>query len=245
MSSQRRDWSAMATLAEPTRRRVYDAVRSARAAVTRDDVASVVGIGRPLAAFHLEALARSGLLAIDYARPPGRTGPGAGRPAKRYRAVEREIALTVPERRYDLAAEILLDGICSAGRTSARHAAVEAAARKGREIAAAATLGAGAASAQSDLDTDPCDVLAELGYEPARVDDGVRLRNCPFHGLLATDAEFVCGLNHAFLQALADGLRLDDVDVKLQPTAGECCVRFMTAGAHPGDRLSKGRPNDR
>jgi predicted ArsR family transcriptional regulator len=53
--------------------------------VGRDAVAARVGVGRTLAAFHLDKLAAAGLLTISFARPPGRTGPGAGRPAKLYR----------------------------------------------------------------------------------------------------------------------------------------------------------------
>src|SRR4051794_8550834 len=99
--------TALHLLAEPTRRRVYDAVRAGDGPQTRDDVATSTAINRRLAAFHLDLLADGGLLEVDYARPPGRSGPGAGRPAKRYRPAAVEIELQVPARRYDLAARIL------------------------------------------------------------------------------------------------------------------------------------------
>src|SRR5947208_17095696 len=99
--------AALHLLAEPTRHRVYDAVRAADGPQTRDDIANATGINRRLVTFHLDLLADSGLLDVDYARPPGRSGPGAGRPAKRYRPTQMEVELRVPARRYDLAARIL------------------------------------------------------------------------------------------------------------------------------------------
>src|SRR5438477_3815327 len=113
-------WDALHLLAEPTRRRVYEAVRAADEPITRDGVAEAVGIGRRLAAFHLDLLADAGLLDVDYARPPGRGGPGAGRPAKRYRAAQVDLELRVPARRYDIAARIPARALCDAGEDHAK-----------------------------------------------------------------------------------------------------------------------------
>jgi len=82
MSGDVGDWERVELLTEPTRRSIYDAVRSAREPMTRDQVASATGVSRRLAAFHLDQLADAGLLSVDFARPEGRRGgPGAGRPA--------------------------------------------------------------------------------------------------------------------------------------------------------------------
>ena len=53
--------------------------------VSRDDVAGALGLARATAAFHLDRLVADGLLDIHFERRSGRTGPGAGRPAKLYR----------------------------------------------------------------------------------------------------------------------------------------------------------------
>jgi predicted ArsR family transcriptional regulator len=74
--------AAVAALADPMRRRAYDMVCSSETAVSRDEAASALGIGRTLAAFHLDKLADLGLLEVAFARRTGRSGPGAGRPAK-------------------------------------------------------------------------------------------------------------------------------------------------------------------
>jgi predicted ArsR family transcriptional regulator len=45
----------------------------------------VVEVSRNLAAFHLDRMASTGLLTVEYRRLTGRSGRGAGRPAKLYR----------------------------------------------------------------------------------------------------------------------------------------------------------------
>src|SRR5438552_5320387 len=101
-----------ALLSEPVRRALYEHVAGRDEAVDRDEAAAAAGIGRPLAAFHLDRLAAAGLLDVEYRRRSGRTGPGAGRPAKLYRRAKGfMIELSLPARRYRLAAEILADGL--------------------------------------------------------------------------------------------------------------------------------------
>src|SRR5687767_12295746 len=90
--------AALAALDDPTRRAVFDFVARSRVAVSRDAAAEAVGVSRRMAAFHLDRLADHGLLTVEYRRPAGRSGPGAGRPAKLYRRAAGEVAVSVPER---------------------------------------------------------------------------------------------------------------------------------------------------
>jgi len=93
---------SLAALADPIRRRLYLHVAGEAEPVSRDQAATAVGIGRPLAAHHLDRLVEAGLLTAEYRRTSGRTGPGAGRPAKLYRrAVDREFRASLPQRRYE------------------------------------------------------------------------------------------------------------------------------------------------
>src|ERR671917_581159 len=94
--------SAVAALDEPTRRRLYDHVASAQGAVSRDEAAAALDLPRTTAAFHLDRLVAEGLLDVIYQRLTGRTGPGAGRPAKLYRRSGQHVALSLPPRRHDL-----------------------------------------------------------------------------------------------------------------------------------------------
>src|SRR5690349_11559959 len=164
----------VAVLAEPVRRRLYELVARSGAPVDRDAAAEALGIGRPLAAFHLDRLVNAGLLAVEFRRRTGRSGPGAGRPAKFYlRPREQELSVELPPRSYDAAAEILASGVERAG--PARSSVLEVARERGQAMAARP----GAARGFLPM-------LESEGYEPFVDTDGtVRLRNCPFHALVA------------------------------------------------------------
>lgn len=244
MSSDPSDLSPLAALAEPVRRRLYEWVVAQGRAVDRDEAAAGAGIGRPLAAFHLDRLANAGLLDVEFHRRSGRSGPGAGRPAKFYRRPpDRDVSVSLPPRQYGLAAEILAEAV---ERDRDATAAVLAAAReRGVSLADEATAaGDGAAVTAHDVTgTDveragpegPAERRAALlallrtqGYEPFVEPDGtVRLRNCPFHALVADHRALTCSMNLAMLGAAVEELG----DVGLVPTPrpveGFCCVAFV------------------
>ena len=98
----------VAALGDPTRRRVFFTVREAGELMGKDDVAEAVGITRRLAGFHLDKLVEQGFLRAEFQRRTGRTGPGAGRPAKLYALAESEEDSRLNVKHYDLLAELLL-----------------------------------------------------------------------------------------------------------------------------------------
>src|SRR3954470_23985125 len=106
--------AAVAALAEPTRRRLYDHVVRQAEPVGRDEVSAVVGVPRATVAFHLDRLVDDGLLDVHYERRTGRTGPGAGRPAKLYRRSACAVSVCLPERHYDLAGDLLAGAVVAA-----------------------------------------------------------------------------------------------------------------------------------
>lgn len=217
-------WSLVGVLAEPTRRAVYDEVRRAAEPVTRDEVAAALDLGRPLAAFHLDKLAEAGLLAVSYARPPGRGGRGAGRPAKRYAVVDDEVSVSVPARRYALAGQILAEAVATApARGDARAHTLAIARTRGEQLGAESGPSAGR-SRRRALEAME-ERLAALGYEPTRENEHLVLRNCPFHALVDVAPELVCELNHAFLEGLLAGAGADDrLAGALEPAEQRCCV---------------------
>jgi len=224
MSDHDAGWDRVHLLTEPTRRAVYDAVRVARGPVTRDEVAAATGVSRRLAAFHLDLLAEGGLLAVDYARPAGRQGgPGAGRPAKRYRAEPVEVEVSLPPRRYDIAARVLARAVAEPGDGTAHDRAVAIAAEEGRRLGGLHRSGR-RMSAGRALDTT-ANVLAELGYEPSREGSCVRLRNCPFHAVVDVAPQLVCGLNDALIGGILDGMEASEsVTAALDGVPPDCCV---------------------
>ena len=216
--------AAVAALAEPTRRRVYDHVARQQDAVDRDEVALAVGLPRTTAAFHLDRLAQCGLLDVSFARRSGRTGPGAGRPAKLYRRAETTVEVSVPERHYDLAGELLAGALAEAEDSGERPATVlqRHAYRRGREMGESARDGQAGRGGVLAL-------LEEQGYEPRPDGEHVVLGNCPFHVLAKAHTQLVCGMNLNLLGGVVDAVPRADLGAELRPTEGLCCVRLRPA----------------
>jgi predicted ArsR family transcriptional regulator len=221
-----RDADVLALLAEPVRRRLYEHVIAARAAVDRDSAAEAVGIGRPLAAFHLDRLAEAGLLAVEFHRRSGRSGPGAGRPAKFYRAAARDgVEVSVPPRRYAVPARLFAEALEESPTPGAIGALHEAAARRGRALAEAGRGQAADDGRRPDRQT-LVDVLLREGFEPEEDGAAIRLRNCPFDGLVDAHRQLTCGANLAALRALGEGIPEAGLSAEPDALPGECCVRF-------------------
>ncbi|MGH8978929.1 MAG: transcriptional regulator, partial [Acidimicrobiia bacterium] len=109
--------AGVASLAEPQRRALYRYVVSRDAPVGKDEAAAAMGVARSVAAFHLDRLVTDGLLTAEFRRLTGRQGPGAGRPAKLYRRVEGDVSVSLPSRRYELAAALLAAAVSDATQT--------------------------------------------------------------------------------------------------------------------------------
>ena len=112
-----RDTAGIAALADPIRRRLYLFVNAQPTAVSREQAADAVGVPLHQAKFHLDKLEAEGLLDSVYARVSGKSGPGAGRPAKLYRRSDREIQVSLPDREYELAGRLMADAIAQAAAT--------------------------------------------------------------------------------------------------------------------------------
>lgn len=204
------DLETLASLAEPVRRTLYEYVVSAQEPVSRDEAAEATGVSRQVAAYHLDRLAEDGLLVFEFRRLTGREGPGAGRPAKLYRRSGTSYDVSVPPRRYALAASILLDALRQVG---VSHDALTAAARD-----------AGSQIGGAGLD----EALDQTGYEPVAEEGETRFRNCPFHLLRDQDRELTCALNLALVEGMIEGAGAG-VTATLAPEEGYCCVRIHPA----------------
>lgn len=201
------DLDAVASLAEPIRRALYDYVAGLSEPVSRDDAAEALDVSRQVAAYHLDRLADDGLLEVEFRRLTGREGPGAGRPSKLYKRSDRVHEVSIPPRRYELAARILLDAVRE-GHVDA-EALTDVARRTGEEIG------------QVGLEA----ALEATGYEPVIEEGETRFRNCPFHVLRDRDRETTCGLNLALVEGMVEGSG-SETDAVLAPEEGYCCVRL-------------------
>lgn len=205
------DLEGLGLLADDVRRRLYHYVRAHDGAVTRDEAAQATGISRTLAAYHLDRLAAAGLVEVDYARTSGRSGPGAGRPAKRYTRTTRELSVSMPPRNYSLLAQLLASAADAAESSAFRTALADAAEREGQALGAHS----------GDIAT----ALTTADYEPATTDDGdIVLRNCPFHSVVQDHTELVCTLNESFVRGTLEGTGCDPACAELSPCSGRCCV---------------------
>lgn len=204
MTAEDSAFETLGVLADPVRRRLYRHVAAAPDEVGRDAAAEAAGVSRSLAAFHLDKLVEAGLLAVSFRRLSGRTGPGAGRPAKLYRRAEGDHAVSLPPRTYDTAGRLLAEVVENAGLD--------------RELQAAART-AGAADPDAAAG-DLVEVLRARGYEPFWDGETLRLRNCPFHALAGEFSALVCGMNLALLEGLAAGRWSAAMDAR----PGRCCV---------------------
>ncbi len=216
--------AAVAALDEPTRWQLYEHVARQAAPVSRDEVAAALRIPRATVAFHLDRLVEQGLLDVTHQRRTGRSGPGAGRPAKHYSRSPRDLAVSLPDRRYDLAGHLLAAAIEEAEHSAqpVRPVLDRRAYQLGEE------LGHSARAAQ---DTEPStetvlDTLENHGFEPRTDGDQVLLGNCPFHTLARQHTQLVCGMNHSLLTGLLHGLGHTHLRAHLEPAPNRCCVRL-------------------
>ncbi|MEU0598042.1 helix-turn-helix domain-containing protein [Streptomyces sp. NPDC006393] len=214
------DIDAIAALQDPVRRRLYEYVAAQGREVGRNEAAEAAGVTRTLAAHHLDRLTEAGLLESGSRRLTGRSGPGAGRPAKVYTRARAERAVSLPARDYRTAAELLAEAAEEAGLDAGLCTAAR---RRGEALR-------GSAAACGSLE-EAMELLAARGYEPhlegvegttgaaARV---VRMRNCPFHAVAERFPPLVCGMNLALLEGLfgTDG----PLHARMDARPGECCV---------------------
>jgi predicted ArsR family transcriptional regulator len=205
----------VATLGEPVRRALYRFVAAQTEPVTREQAAAAVGVAQHTAKFHLDRLVDGRLLEAGYRRPPGRGGPGAGRPAKVYRRSGADLDVSLPERRYDLAGRLLVKAVAQSERTGSPVAEAL------HSVAAQAGRSAGKQAAP-----DLFDALTADGYEPRRDGHGITLANCPFHALAREATELVCGMNRAYLEGMLRGIGETGLHARLDPAPGRCCVRL-------------------
>ncbi|MGE7388001.1 helix-turn-helix transcriptional regulator [Streptomyces sp. NPDC004126] len=216
------DIDAIALLQDPVRRRLYEYVVAQGREVGRNEAAEAAGVARTLAAHHLDKLAGAGLLESGSRRLTGRSGPGAGRPAKVYTRARAEWSVSLPARDYLTAAELLAEAAEGAGLDAGLCAAAR---RRGEALRGPGAPCGGLEEAMA--------VLAARGYEPhlegVEGEGGgegglpvVRMRNCPFHAVAERFPPLVCGMNLALLEGLlgTDG----PVRARMDARPGECCV---------------------
>lgn len=222
--------AAISLLLDPLRWRLYSYIRSSGGAVGRDEAAQAMEVSRNLAAFHLDRMAATRLLTVEYRRLSGRSGRGAGRPAKLYRIADRRMVVSVPVTRYALASTILATAL-------ERRSAEERPADAARRVAVRVGTELGHEMRERLRCRDGSLALAEaaleeLGYDPVRRADRIDLRNCPFYDLASSHRSLTCAMNQALVAGLLPAIRAGELLAEgPREWPGHCCVRIVTRAA--------------
>lgn len=214
------------SLGDPTRRGIYITVREAPEPATASQIADLFSIHPNVARHHLDRLAEDGYLEVTRRRPDGKSGPGAGRPAKCYTATTKEIDLHFPARRYDLLSELLVRVIERIDPGNLADIAADIGREYGSEIAS--EIGA---PSESGFDTAVNAValaMTGMGFATDSDADTRRLltSHCPFADTAIKHPEVVCSLDRGIVSGLMEGLSPDwrPVQVVSHPGLAEDCV---------------------
>lgn len=193
------------TLGDATRRGIYVTVRESPEPMTASQIAGLFDIHANVARHHLDRLVADGYLQVTRRRPSGRTGPGAGRPAKHYEPTRKNVSVQFPARRYDLLAELLLRVIERIAPDNAAEVADEIGREYGRELAA--EIGFPDEAGYDTAAVAVARALMGVGFEvEARPGDHELVtRFCPFGESAKNHPAIVCQLDQGLVTGLLEG----------------------------------------
>ena len=213
-----------AALGDPTRRGIYLAVRQSAEPVTSGRIAELFAIHPNVARHHLDKLAEEGYVRITHQRRNGRTGPGAGRPAKCYEATSKLVSIH-PGRRYDLLVELLVRVLDDVKPEGIADVAEKIGREYGRELAE--SLGTPDDPGYEGAVQALAKVMGGVGFEVSADLEGQRLltSHCPFGEAATGHPEVVCSLDRGMVAGIMGVLRQDCVPVVIPHTMlDEECV---------------------
>jgi predicted ArsR family transcriptional regulator len=193
------------TMGDATRRGIYVTVRESVEPMTASQIAELFGIHANVARHHLDRLVADGYLQVTRRRPAGRTGPGAGRPAKHYEPTRKNVSVQFPARRYDLLSELLLQIIERIAPDTASEIAVEIGREYGRELAA--DIGVPEESGYDAAAIAVARALMGVGFEVEARPGTHELvtRFCPFGESAKNHPAIVCSLDQGLVAGLLEG----------------------------------------
>lgn len=201
----------LAAIGDPELRDALLFARSRARAVTADELAEEKGLHRNVARSRLERLVEAGLLAVGYERRTGRTGPGAGRPAKTYSVVPQLESIEFPADQNESLAELLVDALRARG---GKEPLREVGVNFGRELARSAKLRP-VKSIETGFER-VCAAVRRLGYQASleHADDKgavIATPTCPLRPLVRARPEAV-GIDRGMWAGLAS-CALDGIEV--------------------------------
>jgi predicted ArsR family transcriptional regulator len=143
--------------------------------------------------------------------------------------------VAVPERRYELAGQLMARAISDAGGhlMPVTEALERAAHEHGRRLGNRARAAAGEGPSQAVLLNAVREVLDEEGYGTSAGPAGLTLMNCPFRALADEHTDTICAMNLAIMRGLLGGLSQLRLAPVAHPATRGCCVRLAAQDAGP------------
>ena len=193
---------------DPTRRAVYLFVRDSEDGATAAQVAEKFDVHPNVARHHLDKLSAGGYLEAAVVRVER---AGAGRPAKKYRAVDSAAPMQFPVRSDDLVLSLLGEALERLPRHDAEAMAEEVGRKYGQVMAAGLSgddVGAGQRSLRSALQK-VADALTAHGFAAHAEKRQNKLRiinnHCPF-GEVAIEHPVICAVDRGMVKGMLDAL---------------------------------------
>ena len=184
------------------------------------ELARATGVHINTVRFHLEVLARAGLVSSEFEHRPHR-----GRPRQLWRATT--TLPTGPQEGYRMLAEVLA-GYLQANVPEPSTVGLEIGAAWGSQLATTPVEGQ-----RQGLDR-VLDMLARLGFSPERVDtaDGVQLQlhSCPFLEVARNNSQLVCSAHLGLLRGALAEAGVPMAARSLHPLVGpSLCIAHLDA----------------
>ncbi|MDH4116302.1 MAG: helix-turn-helix domain-containing protein [Acidimicrobiia bacterium] len=193
-----------AALGDPTRRAIFIAVRESPEPMTSAGIADLFGIHPNVARHHLDRLASDGYLQVSHRRPAGRSGPGAGRPAKCYEATTKPIDLHFPSRSAHLLVDLLVRLVDRVAPDDIAGIAESVGREYGRELAA--EVGTPDEEGYAAAIAAVAQAMSGLGFGMAPEENGEVQRlltsHCPFGDAAVGHPDVVCSLDRGIVSGL-------------------------------------------
>jgi predicted ArsR family transcriptional regulator len=189
------------TLGDTTRRGIYVSIRESAEPVTVSQIAELFNIHPNVARHHLDRLVADDYLEPTLHRPEGQKPAGAGRPAKYYKATQKEVAVEFPGRRYELLSELLARVLERVAPDDAARAAEEVGREYGAQLAAEVGL-------PDDLGYETAiqavaQAMVGVGFQTAvSTDDKLVTRFCPFGSTAVSHPKVVCKIDEGIVSGL-------------------------------------------
>ncbi len=213
-------------LGDPTRRAIYIAVREAAGPLTSADIAELFDLHPNVARHHLDKLALDGYLEIDRRRPAGKSGPGAGRPAKCYSPSGKAIDLHFPARRHVLLVDLLVRIVERSGAGNVSAIAESVGREYGRELAD--QIGSPDDEEYGTAVKAIAKAMTGLGFVMSADPVAGRLltSSCPFGEAANDHPEVVCSLDKGLVSGLFEGMSRP-CELELHPDPKHNCVTVV------------------